>query len=179
MFPRALLLLALVVFQVGLCHAQEAELPELHMLKQYAGVWDAQIEVWPTGPDGPSITFQGVETVRRYGDHWIASDFDSELQGQTMRVHAIVGYDLEKKKLVGTVIDHGPYAASMVGEFDPSTNTVHWKTAAKTADGKPMTQKTQVTQPTPNERTLVLLTHDPKTDRSTKTMQIRYVKRKE
>ena len=48
-----------------------------------------------------------VETNRPYGEYWIASEFDSEFDGQTMKVHFIVGFDLGKKQMVGKVID-GP-----------------------------------------------------------------------
>ena len=101
-----------LVFGLALsCIAQEepkSKPIELEVLKASIGVWDAEIEVWPEGPDSPSIKFKGVETNRPYGEYWIASDFDSEFMGQTMKVHSIVGYDLDQKKMVGTVIDHGP-----------------------------------------------------------------------
>jgi len=71
---------------------------ELEVLKASIGVWDAVIEVWPEGPDSPSLKFKGVETNRPYGDYWIASDFDSEYMGQSMKVHSIVGYDVDSKK---------------------------------------------------------------------------------
>ena len=137
--------------------APESTPVELEVLKAYVGVWDAEIEVWPQGLDSPSITFQGVETNRPYGEYWIASDFDSEFMGQTIKVHSIVGYDLDQKKLVGTVIDHGPYAASMTGDFDVESKTVHWMTEAKEANGNPMVQKTVVTQEHANQRVLVLM----------------------
>jgi len=97
------------------CVAQEepaAKPIELEVLKASVGIWDAEIEVWLEGPDSPSIKFKGVETNRPYGEYWIASDFDSEFNGPVMEVHSIVGYDLDRRKMVGTVIDHGPYAAS-------------------------------------------------------------------
>ena len=147
-------------------------------MKASIGVWDAEIEIWPQGPDSPSITFKGVEENRPYGEYWIASDFDSEFMGQTMKVHSIVGYDLDKKELVGTVIDHGPYAASMTGDYDVKSKTVRWKTEAKDANGKPMLQKTLTTQKKSNERVLVLMVPGKKKTEFTKFMQIRFVKRK-
>ena len=149
---------------------------ELDVLKASIGVWDAEIEVWPQGPDAPSITFQGVETNRAYGEHWIASDFDSEFMGQTMKVHSIVGYDLDKKKLVGTVIDHGPYAATMTGDYDAESQTVTWMTAAKTPGGQPIVQKTLVKQEGPGKRVLVLMVPG-KDGVFTRFMQITFTKR--
>lgn len=150
---------------------------ELSVLKQSTGVWDAEIEVWPQGPKAKSIKFKGVETNRAYGKHWIASDFNSTFMGQKMKLHSIVGYDLDKKKLVGTVIDHGPYSATMTGEYDAKTKSVTWTTKAKTAQGKPMIQKTVLTQKSPTERVLVLKVPGAKKGEFNKFMQIRFVKR--
>jgi hypothetical protein len=163
------------------CFAQEEPMSkpiELEVLKASAGVWDAEIEVWPEGPDSSSTKFKGVETNRPYGEYWIASDFDSEFDGQTMKIHSLVGYDLDKKKMVGKVIDHGPYAATMTGEYNEKTKTVHWMTEAKDQNGKPMLQKTLVTQVNADERLLILMVPGKKKDEFTKFMQIRFVKRK-
>jgi hypothetical protein len=163
------------------CIAQEkpdSKPIELEVLRASIGVWNAEIEVWPEGPDSTSIKFKGVETIRPYGEYWIASDFDSEFEGQTMKIHSIVGYDLEQKKMVGTVIDHGPYAASMTGHYDKESMTVRWKTEAKDLNGKPMVQKTLITQKNANQRVLELLVPGEKNNDFTKFMQIRFVKRK-
>ena len=150
---------------------------ELEVLKASIGVWDAEIEVWPEGPDSSSIKFKGVETNRPYGEYWIASDFDSEFMGQTMKVHSIVGYDLDQKKLVGTIIDHGPYAASMTGDYDKGSKTVRWKTEAKDPNGRPMVQRTLITQQSVDERVLVLSVPGKQKNDFTKFMQIRFVRR--
>ena len=151
---------------------------ELDALQASIGVWDAQIEVWPQGPDSSSIKFEGVETNRPYGEYWIASDFDSEFMGQLMKVHSIVGYDRDQKKLVGTVIDHGPYAASMTGDYDEESKTVRWKTQAKAPNGKPIVQRTSIMQTSPDERVLVLSVPGKQENEFTRFMQIKFVKRK-
>lgn len=151
---------------------------ELQVLKDAVGVWDAEIEVWPGGTDSPSIKFRGVETNHAYGKHWIASDFDSEFDGQATKVHSIVGYDLDKKQMVGTIIDHGPYAAKMTGEYDHKTKTVTWITKVKAPSGEPIVQKTLVTQKTPDERVLVLMMPKKGKDEFSKFMQIRFVRRR-
>jgi len=80
--------------------------------------------------------------------------------------------------MVGTVIDHGPYAASMIGEYDEDSRTVVWETEAKDLDGTPIVQKTLVTQKTAVERVLVLSVPGKQENEFTKFMQIKYVKRK-
>jgi len=151
---------------------------ELEVLKASVGVWDAVIEVWPRGPDATSTTFKGVETNRAYGDYWISSDFDSVYAGETVRVHSIVGYDLDKKKLVGRIIDHGPYAATMTGEYDRASSTVHWVTQAKYPSGEPMIQKTRITQKNADTRVLVLMATGDGRGEPTKFMEITFTKRK-
>jgi len=172
---------AILIFGVaGLCLAQEApqQKPiELEVLKSYIGVWDAEVEVWSAGPDSPPFTFTGVETIRPYGEYWIASDFDSVFGDHTISVHSIVGYDLDQKKMVGTVIDHGPYAANMIGDYDAESKTVHWMTEAKDPAGNPMVQKTLATQKNANERELLLMVPSGTTDEFTKFMHVRLVKR--
>ncbi len=169
----------LFVFGV-VCTAQEKQESkpiELESLKAFVGVWDAEIEVWPQALDAPSIKFKGVEINRPYGEYWIASDFDSEYMGETMKVHSVIGYDLDQSKLVGTVIDHGAYAAGMTGHYDKETKTTHWNTKAKDATGNSIVQKTSVTQTNADERVLVLSVPGEKENQFTKFMEIRFVKR--
>ncbi len=123
------------------------------------------------------MTFKGVETNRAFGEYWLASDLESTMMGQTMVVHSIIGYDLDKQALTGFVVDHGPYAATMEGEYDPKTKSVKWTTHAKTMTGEPMTQKTAITQISDDERVLVLNVPGPKEGESIKFMEIRYVRR--
>ena len=180
MLFRRLHLLATFILGLSVTLAQESAKPapkELDFLKGSIGVWDAAIEVWSQGPDGESIKFSGVEMNRAYGEYWIASDFDSEFAGQTMKVHSIVGYDLDQGKLIGKVIDHGPYAASMTGEYDTKAKAVHWTTKAKMPDGTTIIQKTVVTQKSPDERVLVLSVPDKAGDGFVKFMEIKFTKR--
>ncbi|MGJ8695478.1 MAG: DUF1579 family protein [Verrucomicrobiaceae bacterium] len=162
------------------CFGEEAGAKpvELEVVKGAIGVWDGEVEVWAAGPDSEPMTMTTVETNRAFGEYWISSDLDTKVNGQTMTVHAIVGYDLEKGKLVGTVVDHGPYAASMTGEYDAATKTVHWTTRAKTPDGREMVQKTTVTQKSADERVLVLSMKAGAGEGFVKFMRIRYLKRK-
>ena len=173
----ALFIIVGVAFAGSAEDAGESTPVELEVLKSYVGVWDAEIEVWPQGLDSPSITFQGVETIRPYGEHWLASDFDSEFMGETVTVHSIVGYDLDKKKMVGTIIDHGPYSASMTGDYDAETMTVAWMVEAKHPNGTPMVQKSLITQKTADERVLVMFMPSGPDGEFTKFMEVIYVKR--
>lgn len=181
MLTKPLCSIALIVMLSVSCHAQEAtDSPpvELQALKALIGVWDAEIEVWSQGLDAASTKFKGVETIRAFGQHWIVSDFDSQLEGQTMSVHSVVGYDLNQKSLVGIIIDDGPYAANLKGDYDPATKTVNWMTKAKDLSGNPMLQKTQDTLNSPDERVMVMSVPGPQEGEFTKFMQITFRRRK-
>ncbi len=151
---------------------------ELELIKSWVGVWDAEFEVWPQGPEQPSMKFKGVETNRAFGTHWIASDLDSEMMGQKMTVHSIVGYDLDLKKMAGKIIDQGPYAAKLIGEYDQESKTVNWTTTFKDPSGKPAVQKTSIKQISETERLLVLNVPAEEEGKFRKMMEIKFVKRK-
>ena len=178
---KILLTIVLTSFFIISCTKQDEPLSEpleLEVLQAYSGVWDAEIEVCPNGPDSAAIKFTGVETIVPYGEYWIASDFDSYFMEDTIKVHSIVGYDLDRKKLVGMIIDHGPYPAYMTGEYDKAANTVHWVTEAKGMDGTPMTQQTAITQSDPDERILVLTVPGKAQNELKKFMEIRFIRQK-
>lgn len=180
---RYILLTALVVLIPVTCIAQDKETAseaaaELEVLKASIGVWDASIEVWSNGLDAPPIKFTGVETNRPYGAHWIVSDFDSQVMGQTMKIHSIIGYDVDKKKLVGTQVDHGPHAAKLTGEYDKESKQLKWVVHAKDLSGNEMVQRTTITQVDDDTRVLVLNTPGQKEGEFAKFMEIKFVKRK-
>lgn len=156
---------------------QAAQPDELKVLESFVGVWDATIEVWPNGKESPSMEFSGVETIRAYGKHWLSSDFDSEFGGQKIGVHSIIGYDLDQKKLVGMIIDQGPYAATMSGEYDSATTSINWTTKAKEPNGKPMVQHTRMSVASDGKRTLELSVPEGAEGEFKKFMQIEFVKR--
>lgn len=181
LFLRCAVAVTMLLGLVGSVVAQDekdTDPVELEYLKASVGVWDAEIEVWPNGPDGDSIKFTGVETIRAYGKHWLSSDFESEYMNQTQSIHSIVGYDLDEKKLVGKIIDEGPYAAEMTGEYDSETATAHWVTKAKMPNGDPMIQKTSITNKSEDERVLVLSMPAAQEGEVAKFMQINFTRRK-
>ncbi len=173
----ASILFALLICLPTTSFAEEDKPLELEALKAHVGVWDTEIEVWANGPDAPPMKFEGVETNRAYGEYWIVSDFDTEMNGQMMRVHSVIGYDLDKGKLVGKQVDHGPYAATLSGEYDKEQKTIRWVVSAKDLMGNPMSQDTTAKLESEDVRTLEM--HMPGANgEKVKFMHIRYVKRK-
>jgi hypothetical protein len=80
--------------------ANDTTRSEPDVLAAMVGIWDAKIEVWPQGVDQPSMEFNAIETIRSFGNHWLASDLDTDMEGTIMTVHSIAGYDLDAEQLV-------------------------------------------------------------------------------
>ncbi|GAB4190252.1 MAG: hypothetical protein Kow00108_25900 [Calditrichia bacterium] len=150
----------------------------LDFLQQYVGVWEATFRVWPFGPDSTMFTFAGVETIRNYGEYWLASDLETEYNGEITKVHSIMGYDPDSKKFKGFIIDQGPYMAKMTGENLPGDSTIHWTIKGKFPNGKELIQKTVDTFISPTERHLEMLVPDKSGEKFVTMMEIHYIKRK-
>ncbi len=92
------------------------------MLKDDAGVWDAEMKIWMQGPEAEPLVTKGVERNRMVGDYWLVSDFTADLGGQEFTGHGQTGYDPVKKKFVGTWIDSMSASLSpMEGTYDEKT----------------------------------------------------------
>jgi hypothetical protein len=79
--------------------------PEHAILKQDAGTWDATVET-RMDPNGEFSTSKGVENNKLIcGGLWIVQEFKGEFGGQTFEGHGVAGYDLNKKKYVGSWVD--------------------------------------------------------------------------
>lgn len=178
MLVRSALAFAVMLFSL---HSQAEDTPPIELkevLEMLVGVWDAEIEVWAQSLDKPPIKFKGIETNRAFGTHWIASDLDSEFMGKKSTVHSIVGYDLDKQQMVGTVIDEGPYQAKLTGDYDSQTKTVTWTTKVKAPDGSPIVQRTSSTQKDADTRELVLSVPGDQPGEFIKFMEIHFTRQK-
>ena len=161
------------------CVAQEetkSETGALEILKSLVGVWDAEMEVWPRGPDKASMKLKGVETNKAYGKHWLTSDFSSKAMGPAANLHSIVGYDLDKKQMVAMSVDSGPYPAKMTGEIDVKKKSVTWTAHIKDAAGNKKIQKSTDTLINENERIMIVKAQQ--NGKFVKIVQIKFTKRK-
>jgi hypothetical protein len=95
--------------------------PEHEILKRDVGVWDATVEM--QGPPGtPPAVSKGTETVSLMGGGlWQITEFKGEMMGQAFEGRGATGYDLNKKKYVGTWVDSMTTGLSTVeGTLDSS-----------------------------------------------------------
>lgn len=72
-------------------------------LKQLVGTWEG-VSQCSMGPDKPTETMKGTETVRMFGDLWLVAEGRSETPGGGVVYTLTVGYDPLKKKFVGSWI---------------------------------------------------------------------------
>lgn len=87
---------------------------EHRRLQEFEGTWDA-VAKFQMEPGKPSAESKGVETDKVVcGGFWLVFDYKGEMEGQEFTGHGILGYDIAKKKYVGTWID------SMVTRLDVS-----------------------------------------------------------
>ena len=95
------------------------------------------------------------ETVTAVGDFWTSSSFHCELMGKPYHGTGVFGYDVVKRRFVGTWADSmSSHLAVMEGQMDPKTKTIvmrwegpdetgatvpHRYEAVRTADSNTMT----------------------------------------
>ena len=170
------ILLLLVFATTGLAEKKKSTPIELEAIASYVGVWDAVIEVFAQGPDKAPLKMKGVEKNRASGKYWVVSDFSSTFNGQKMTVHSIVGYDLSTKKIVGTIVDHGPYKATLLGKYNAKTKTMTLETKGHHENGVPLVQKTTLTIKSPKQRVLLMKMPN-KEGKYIKFMKITFTKR--
>jgi hypothetical protein len=77
--------------------------PEHDWLHQFLGEWETEMACGPGSSESP-ITSKGTERVWSIGDLWIVAESKSEVMNQPMTSVLTLGYDLERKRYVGTWI---------------------------------------------------------------------------
>jgi uncharacterized protein DUF1579 len=78
--------------------------PEHDWLQAFVGEWATAMECGME-PGKPPMNSQGTERVRSIGGLWIVAEGKSAVVDKPMTSILTLGYDLEKKKYVGTWID--------------------------------------------------------------------------
>src|SRR5687768_14313749 len=78
---------------------------EHEWLGQRAGEWESECEV-VMAPGQPAVKGKGSESGRKLGGFWVIGEGKNEMMGG-MKVSSVMtlGYDVAKKKYVGTWVD--------------------------------------------------------------------------
>lgn len=153
------------------------------VLKKDAGVWDAEVTIWPQGPQAEPLTSPGVETNRIVGGGlWLISDFKGSVAGQTFEGHGQFGYDPIEKKYVGTWVDSmSPFLNTMEGTYDASTQTLTMISEGRDPQtGKTVKSKSEARYVDEDHRIFTMSMANPANpSQFVKVMQIDYTRRRE
>jgi hypothetical protein len=76
---------------------------EHEWLKQLAGDWDLDIQMQEPGKD--PMKAKGTESARLIGGFWLQTELKTTMMDMQMIGALTVGYEIQKKKYVGTWID--------------------------------------------------------------------------
>ncbi len=120
--------------------AQEAPKagPEYALLTQDVGVWDANVEYWPT-PGAPPSVSKGVSSVSMLGGFWQIDEFKSEFMGAPFEGRGQTGWDAAKQAYVGIWVDSmSPGLNLSDSTYDAKTRTMSGWSEGPGPDGKPV-----------------------------------------
>ena len=103
-----MIMLAAVCGWMNLGAQEMPEMPkplkEHEWLKQFEGEWTSTSEIHLPGAAEP-VKGKGTESGKMLGGFWVVSKGTGEMMGMTMHFSMTLGYDAEKKKYVGTMVD--------------------------------------------------------------------------
>lgn len=100
-------------------------------LKELAGEWEYECEA-VMEPGKPAIKSKGTESTRSLGGFWAVSEYKGDFLGAPFAGLMTVGYDVEKKKYIGT------WVCSMCDRMSKYEGSV---------DGKALTLETEGPNP--------------------------------
>lgn len=105
-------------------NAQDMEMPmptdHHRMLHDAVGEWTGTLTM--TMPGMPNEPMACSESVSKFGEFWITTEFRSDFMGMPYRGRAVQGYDVQRGKYVGTWIDTmSGFLNIMEGEYNPAT----------------------------------------------------------
>ncbi len=91
---------------------------EHQWLQKFVGEWATQSKA-EMGPGQPAMECSGTISSRSLGGNWVLNDLKGEWMGVTMLGVQTLGYDVTKKKYVGTWVDSSNAMMwQYVGEVD-------------------------------------------------------------
>ena len=153
--------------------------PEHKLLLEDVGTWNCAMKIWAAGPDSEPITSEGTEVNEMLGDFWLTSKFNGNIMGQDFEGRAAIGYDVAKKKYIGTWFDGmSPFMSHMEGTYDKESKTLTMISKGTGPDGKPTTGKNVTVTNDDGTRVFTMFVQSPEgNDELVKMMEITYRKK--
>lgn len=149
---------------------------EHKVLKKDVGVWEGEMKLW-MAPDQEPMVSKGTERNRMLGGFWLLSNYTADLGGQEFRGHGQFGYDVKKKKYVGTWVDSMTTSIStMEGTYDEAKDEMTmFMTSIDPESGKEVKAKSVTKYTGKNTRLFTMYMADPSGgDAWMKSMEISY-----
>ncbi len=104
----ALMILSCCLFPISVPAQDPQAMPEPtkehQWLKQFQGEWTTQ-QKGDLGPGQPPMACSGTITSRMVGGFWVVNEMKGDIMGVPMTGLQTIGYDVSKKKYVGTWVD--------------------------------------------------------------------------
>jgi hypothetical protein len=123
------------------------------------GDWEGTITSYMTPGETPQ-PMPAREKVSAIGEFWILSHFECEFMGMPYHGSGHYGYDVAKKKYVGTWVDSmSSYLAVMEGDVDPKSKALVMRWQAPDMTGK-MTPHRSESIESGDKRTMTFYTGD-------------------
>jgi len=153
--------------------------PHHKLLAKDAGIWDASIKIWTSGPGSEPTVSKGVETNTMLGDHWLVTEFKGDFGGQAFEGRGQLGYDKNKGKFVSTWIDTMNTEIMLLeGDLDENTHTLTMSGKGKDPAGKPYEAKEVSERKADDTRVFTMFMKSAETkDELVKVMEITYTRR--
>lgn len=151
--------------------------PEHAILKKDVGSWDIEISM---SFGGQEMKSKGTETVRMLGPFWTISDMKYDYMGMPALGHAVIGYDTEKKKFVGSWHESAsPHLTTMEGTYDAKTSKLTMLMKGKSPDGKDTKFKSVTTYTGKDKKTFEFFMLKPGSQTEfVKNMEMKYTRAK-
>jgi hypothetical protein len=108
--------------------------PELALLADDAGTWDAEVTINPA-PNAPPLPSRGVSVGRiGCGGRWLLVDFKNETGFEG---HGVYGYDPGRRAYVSTWVDNmRSFLVVATGSYDADRRVMTYTSEASLPDGR-------------------------------------------
>jgi Protein of unknown function (DUF1579) len=110
------------------CVEMPGPVKEHELLEKFVGEWESEGEAL-MAPGQPPAKIQGVESSRLIGGFWFVAQIKSTIPDFPYEQILTVGYDPQKRKYIGTIIDSmTSHIWQFEGTFDVTGNILTWET---------------------------------------------------
>lgn len=153
--------------------------PEHKLLAEDVGTWNCAMKIWAAGPDAEPMIAEGTEVNEMLGDFWLVSKFSGNIMEQDFEGRAAIGYDVAKKKFIGTWFDGmSPFMSHMEGNYDKDSRTLTMITKGTGPDGKPTIGKNVTVTNEDGTKVFTMFVQSPEANNElVKMMEITYRKK--